>query len=304
MEIYSGLDFTIKNSAVSLGKFDGIHRGHRLLLQQILQQDGLIPTVFTFGAAQGNGIMPGQQIYSKGEQQMILEGLGIKREVIFPFNEETKNISAEDFIRDILIQKMDARYICVGEDFHFGKKRQGDVDMLSHFADQYGYQLQVLPKLTCDDENISSTRIRWELSTGKLDKVNELLGAPYFICGEVVHGNALGRTIGMPTANIMPEQGKVLPVFGVYATTVLVEGRVYAGVTNIGLKPTVGAEHATVETTLLDFSGDLYGKQIVVSFHHFLRREKKFAGLPQLREQMEKDKMQAQRLLADSGIKS
>lgn len=298
MEILDGLDFHLKNSAVSLGKFDGIHRGHRLLLEKILGQDRYSPTIFTFGAAQGNGIMPAQQIYSKKEQGMILEKLGIEREIIFPFNEETKNIPAEEFVRDILVRKIDAKLICVGEDFHFGKKRLGDVELLSRLADQYGYELQVCPKLTCDDEIISSTRIRWELSTGKLHKVNELLGEPYFIYGKVVHGNALGRTIGMPTANMELEPGKVLPVFGVYATTVEIEGRQYGGVTNIGLKPTVGAEHATVETLLLDFSGDLYGKEIAVRFHHFLRREKKFAGIEQLREQMEKDRQRAQEMLS------
>ncbi len=297
MEVYNGLDFKIKNSAVSLGKFDGIHRGHRLLLSQILEQKELVPTVFTFGAAHGNGIMPGQQIYSKKEQQMILEGLGIQREIIFPFNEETKNISAQEFIREILIKKMDAKYICVGEDFRFGKKRQGNVELLAQYASEYGYELQVYPKLSCDEEIISSTRIRWELSTGKLEKVNELLAAPYFICGTVVHGNALGRTIGMPTANIIPQNGKVLPVFGVYATTVNVDDKIYFGVTNIGLKPTVGAEDATVETMLLNFSGNLYGKEILVYFHHFLRREKKFAGLDKLKEQIEKDKEQAMKLL-------
>lgn len=298
MEILDGLDFRLRNSAVSLGKFDGIHRGHRLLLGKILEQDRYHPTVFTFGAAQGNGVMPAQQIYSKREQGMILEKLGIEREIIFPFNDETRNISAQEFIRDVLVDKIDAKLICVGEDFHFGKGRQGDVELLSRLADQYGYELQICSKLTCDEEIISSTRIRWELSTGKLDKVNELLGEPYFICGEVVHGNALGRTIGMPTANMLPEQGKVLPVFGVYATTVEVDGKEYAGVTNIGLKPTVGAEHVTVETLLDDFSGDLYGKEIVVRFHHFLRREKKFAGVELLREQMERDREQARKSLS------
>lgn len=147
---------------------------------------------------------------------------------------------------------------------------------------------------------ISSTRIRRELSTGKLDTVNELLGEPYLICGEVVHGKALGRTIGMPTANLRPESGKVLPVFGVYATTAEIEGREYAGVTNIGRKPTVGAGYVSVETLLLNFSGDLYGKEMTVRFHHFLRREKKFAGIELLREQMKKDKERAQELLMPS----
>lgn len=206
-------------------------------------------------------------------------------------------MTAEEFVQNILVDRLGTVFVCVGEDFRFGKDRQGDVELLSRLADRYGYQLEVQPKLTCDGEVVSSTRIRWELSTGKLDKVNELLGAPYFICGEVVHGNALGRTIEMPTANMVPEQGKVLPVFGVYATTAEVAGKRYRAVTNIGLKPTVGAENATVETYLLDFSGDLYGKEMKVCFHHFLRQEKKFAGISQLQEQMERDRLQAQQLL-------
>lgn len=297
MEILSGLDYKVADSAVSLGKFDGIHRGHRILLQKILDQKEWIPTVFTFGAMQGNGVMPGQQIYSKKEQGMILEELGIQREVIFPFHRKTRNMTAEEFVQNILVDRLGTVFVCVGEDFRFGKDRQGDVELLSRLADRYGYRLEVQPKLVCDGEVVSSTRIRWELSTGRLDQVNKLLGAPYFICGEVVHGNALGRTIEMPTANMIPEPGKVLPVFGVYATTAEVEGKRYRAVTNIGLKPTVGAEDVTVETYLLDFSGELYGKEMKVCFHHFLRQEKKFAGIAQLKEQMEQDRSQALQIL-------
>lgn len=296
MEIYEGLDFRVKSSAVSLGKFDGIHRGHRVLLREILSRQGLVPTVFTFGAARGNGVMPKQQIYSKREQQIILQRIGIQREIIFPFCEETKKISAEEFIEKVLIEKLDTRYICVGEDFRFGSRRQGTVELLESCAGQYGYELTVFPKLEEENEVISSTRIRWELSVGKLEMVNELLGEPYFICGKVVHGNALGRTIKMPTANLVPEPEKVLPVFGVYATTVMVDQERYCGVTNIGLKPTVGAEEVSVETHLLDFDGDLYDREIIVSFHHFIRREKKFADIDMLRAQMERDKQCAREL--------
>ena len=302
MEIINHLDFSVKNSAVSLGKFDGIHQGHRLLLRQILEQKGLVPTVFTFGAAQGNGIIPKQQIYSRREKEMILQQLGIEREIIFPFNEETRAMDAEDFVREILINKIDAKYICVGEDFHFGRGREGNIALLEHLQQEYGYRLQVLPKLVLDDEVVSSTRIRWELSGGRLEKVNELLGSPYFIAGEVVHGNALGRTLGMPTANLVPDSSKVLPAYGVYATLVELEGKTYVGVTNIGLKPTVGAENASVETTILDFQEDIYGKELKVSFYYFLRREKKFPNLSALTLQMEKDKKQAMQLMYELGV--
>lgn len=293
MDILNGFDFTIKNSAVSLGKFDGIHQGHRLLLEQIRKQTNLVSTVFTFDGIQGNGVIPRQQIYSRREREEILKELGIQRELVFPFNEETRNITAESFLEDILVRRIDARYICVGEDFHFGKGREGNVDMLRRYEKKYGYQLLALPKLQWEGENVSSTRIRWELSCGRLDQVNALLGAPYFIIGTVVHGNALGRTLGMPTANLVPDPGKVLPAYGVYATLVRIGDETYAGVTNIGLKPTVGAENVTVETTLLDFDGDLYGREITVYFYHFLRREQKFSGLEELTRQMEQDRDQA-----------
>lgn len=298
MEVYDGLDFKMTNSAVSLGKFDGVHLGHRLLLHDILQYRQWIPTVFTFGAWQAGGVTSEQQIYVQKEKNSILEHLGIQREIIFPFHEETKNMTSMAFIREILVDKLDAKLICVGEDFRFGKGREGDVELLRRKAEEYGYELHVFPKLSKDGEVVSSTRIRKALLAGKLSHVNRLLGQEYFISGEVVHGNALGRTLNMPTANLIPSQGKLLPVFGVYATKVFVDGRAYSGVTNIGCKPTVGSEITTVETTLLDFQGDLYGKDMTVSFLDFIRPEKKFNGLEALKVQMEMDKEKARELLA------
>ena len=254
MEIIKGLDFKIKNSAVSLGKFDGFHRGHRLLLDRILEHPELHATVFTF-----DGILKGKQIYLEEEKRSLLERLGVEREVLFPFSEETRSMTPETFIREMLVERMDAKLICVGEDFHFGKERRGDVDMLSEYAPLYGYELCVFPKIKEDGEVISSTRIRRELAQGRIEKANRLLGDPYFVRGEVVHGNALGRTIGMPTANLLPGEQKLLPVYGVYATRVEVEGKTYGGVTNVGVKPTIGADRANVETTLLVFVGKLYG---------------------------------------------
>ena len=213
MEIIKGLDFKIENSAVSLGKFDGFHRGHRLLLDRILEPPKLHATVFTF-----DGILNGKQIYLEEEKRSLLERLGVEREVLFPFSEKTRSMTPETFIREMLVERMDAKLICVGEDFHFGKDRRGDVDMLSKYAPQYGYELCVFPKIKEDGEVISSTRIRGELAQGRIEKANRLLGDPYFVRGEVVHGNALGRTIGMPTANLLPGEQKLLPAYGVYAT--------------------------------------------------------------------------------------
>lgn len=291
MEIIKGLDFKIENSAVSLGKFDGFHRGHRLLLDRILEHPKFHATVFTF-----DGILNGKQIYLEEEKRSLLERLGVEREVLFPFSEKTRSMTPETFIREMLVNQMDAKLICVGEDFHFGKDRRGDVDMLSKYAPQYGYELCVFPKIKEDGEVISSTRIRGELAQGRIEKANRLLGDPYFVRGEVVHGNALGRTIGMPTANLLPGEQKLLPAYGVYATRVEADGKVYGGVTNVGVKPTIGADRANVETTLLHFDGDLYGKQITVYFLEFLRPEQRFDSLEELKAQMSRDKAKAEKI--------
>lgn len=291
MKIIKGLDFKIENSAVSLGKFDGFHRGHRLLLDRILEHPKLHATVFTF-----DGILNGKQIYLEEEKRSLLERLGVEREVLFPFSEKTRSMTPETFIREMLVERMDAKLICVGEDFHFGKDRRGDVDMLSKYAPQYGYELCVFPKIKEDGEVISSTRIRGELAQGRIEKANRLLGDPYFVRGEVVHGNALGRTIGMPTANLLPGEQKLLPAYGVYATRVEADGKVYGGVTNVGVKPTIGADRANVETTLLHFDGDLYGKQITVYFLEFLRPEQRFDSLEELKAQMSRDKAKAEKI--------
>ena len=220
-----------------------------------------------------------------------------EREVLFPFREETKSMTPEAFIQEILVERMDAKLICVGEDFRFGCGRRGNVEMLDEYASKYGYELCVFPKICEDGEVISSTRIRRELAEGKIETANRLLGDPYFVSGEVVHGNALGRTIGMPTANLVPGSQKLLPVYGVYASRVEVDGKIYAGVTNVGVKPTVGASQANVETTLLHFDGDLYGKQMKVYFLYFLRPEQRFESLDALKAQMAYDKKRAEELL-------
>lgn len=298
MEILKGTDFKIKNSAVSLGKFDGIHLGHRLLLNEILKQKELVPTAFTFDINYtGRENTQGKFIYSWKEKQMVLKDIGIKRTVLFPFNKETKNMEPEDFIEKFLIEKMDARFICVGTDFCFGKGRRGNAGMLKAFAARYGYKVKIFNKISSEDGIISSTLIRKKIEEGDIKSANKLLGRTYFIEGTVVHGNALGRRLDMPTANIYPWEGKVLLPPGVYATTLVMDGRRYPSVTNIGMKPTVGSDRTVVETCILDFEKDIYGCGIFVEFHEFLRPEKKFPDVWQLKVQMERDKKKAAGLL-------
>ena len=271
---------------------DEIRRGVQTIQYQVvtlMTTNGQAPFVTVF--------MYLNEAKDEQEKRDLLQRLGVEREVLFPFREETKSMTPEAFIQEILVERMDAKLICVGEDFRFGCGRRGNVEMLDEYASKYGYELCVFPKICEDGEVISSTRIRRELAEGKIETANRLLGDPYFVSGEVVHGNALGRTIGMPTANLVPGSQKLLPVYGVYASRVEVDGKIYAGVTNVGVKPTVGASQANVETTLLHFDGDLYGKQMKVYFLYFLRPEQRFESLDALKAQMAYDKKRAEELL-------
>jgi len=292
MDIITELHFELKNSSVCLGKFDGLHRGHRLLLDKIICQKHLVPTVFTFEA--GKTI---SKIYTQEEKNLILRNMGIGREIIFPFNEQTKKMSPEKFIEEILVKQVDVKYICVGEDFRFGRNREGDVRTLEQYQDRYGYLLELVPKLADREGIISSTRIRSLMGKGEMRKVNALLGAPYFVCGKVLHGNGIGHTLDMPTANIVPDKDKKLLPFGVYATKVKIGDSLFDSVTNVGRKPTVGGDSAGVETYIMDFHQAIYGESIQVFFYEFLRPERKFQGLGELQEQMERDKREACRRL-------
>lgn len=285
MEIITGLDFSLKNSSVSLGKFDGIHVGHRFLLQEVAHQRHLVPTAFTFESRKGIS-----KIYTQKEKDYVLQALGIRREIIFPFNDKIKKMSPEDFVRHILVEKMDVKHICVGTDFHFGKNREGDIHLLKRLQKEYGYTLTAVPKLTDENGVISSTRIRSLMDSGKISEVNRLLGAPYFIMGRVGHGNELGRKMNMPTANLRVEKDKKLLPFGVYATKVRIHGKEYKSVTNIGKKPTVGEYAAGVETYIMDFCENIYGENIQVFFYEFIRPEKKFNSMEELQCQLERDK--------------
>ncbi len=287
MEIVTGLDFHLKNSSVSLGKFDGIHRGHRYLLSRIQEKKELVSTAFTF--EMGNT----PKLYTQKEKNRILETLGIEREIIFPFREETKRMSAGEFIEKILVERLDAKFICVGQDFRFGKDRSGDIHTLKKYQEKYGYQVEAVKKLTCQEEIISSTKIREFLQAGELEMVNLFLGQEFFVSGKVCEGEELGRNLKSPTANLLTEKDKLLPRFGVYATLSEVDGETYPGVTNVGVKPTVGDFPAGIETHLFHFQRDIYGKDICVKFCKFLREERKFSSLEALKKQIETDKAQA-----------
>lgn len=282
-------------TVVTLGKFDGLHRGHQKLLDEVFRykQKGYKTAVFTFETTP-NTLMSGRlqtMITTNEERRVNLERAGIDYLVEYPFNQEVAHLLPEEFVSDILVKQMHARAIVTGTDFHFGYKRSGDVTLLQILAHRHGYEMTAVAKALDGEREISSTYIREELARGHIEKANELLGYSYMIHGEVVHGRHLGTKLGFPTVNILPRIQKHLPEFGVYLSKVIIDGSIYDGITNIGRKPTIEGERpAGVETYIYGLDEDLYGKWIEVRLIGFLRPERRFDNVEALKKQVLNDK--------------
>lgn len=287
---------------ITLGKFDGVHRGHQKLIrlvQEIGCEKGWKTAAFTFDVSPQvkMGMRRSQLLMTNEERRTRLENLGLDYLVECPFTDEVKNMEPEDFVTGILLEKMNARALVVGADFHFGKKRRGDAALLQKMGTELGLEIHVEPKMQDGNRDISSTYVREELIQGHMEKVTELLGTPYSVKGEIVHGNHIGHTLGFPTINQVPEAIKLLPPKGVYLSRTLVDGREYDGISNIGTKPTVqGDNRIGIETHLLFFNGDLYGKDARVQLLSFRRPERKFGSLDELKAQLDSDIREAREL--------
>ena len=207
-----------------------------------------------------------------------------------PFVESISHMEAEEFVRKILVERLHVRYLAVGTDFRFGCQRRGDYRLLQRLSAECGYEVEVVKKACWQGEEISSSRIRQELEQGHMELVNQLLGYAYSVTGEVLHGRKIGRTLGMPTMNIVPSVRKLLPPNGVYATRTVIAGELFEGITNIGYKPTVGAETwKGVETYLFDLDRNLYGEVLTVRFYGYERPERKFDSLEELKNRIGQD---------------
>ncbi|MDF2541613.1 MAG: hypothetical protein K0S47_1331 [Herbinix sp.] len=295
MKYISGeTNFEFHNSAVTLGKFDGLHLGHQHLISHITasKKNGLTAIMLSFVSPrlEESSEKEFELIYTEEEKVKKAQDCGVDVLISYPFTNEIKYMEPEDFIKDILVKQLDSKLIVVGSDFRFGFQRRGDVHYLRDFAKKYGFEVVVCEKRTWKEHIISSSTIRTELRLGHMEEANSMLGQPYTIQGEVLHGRKIGRTLGMPTTNILPRAYKLLPPNGVYASYTIIDGVSYAGVTNIGYKPTVGAEEQKgVETYIFDFDGDLYGKIIEVQLITYERPELKFGSLEELKSRMEED---------------
>lgn len=277
-------EFHIKEpTAVAIGKFDGMHRGHRKLFSCLMkraEEKGLKTAVFTFHPSPAvffSGKQEGE-LTTQEEKRQIFERMGIDYLVECPFGKETADMEPEAYVKDFLLSKMNAGLIVAGEDVNFGKDAKGDKTLLEKLSKEYGFELQIIEKLTFDGRQISSTYVRQEVVKGNMEGAANLLGEPYFVSGKVAHGKKLGRKLNMPTANLYPGKDKLLPPKGVYFSNVILKGAAYPAVTNIGSRPSVeDGEQINSETYLLDFNEDIYGEWIKVELLHFRRAEAKFA---------------------------
>ena len=273
-----------KKTAVTMGKFDGLHRGHQKLVDKIRSYatDECDSVLCAFD-------MHRDAIMTNRERREHLEGK-IDWLIDCPFTETLRNMEAEDFIRDILCAGLNAAHIVVGRDFVFGHNKRGSVEMLERYAPRYGYTVDVVEKERYGDMIISSTYIRDALAQGDVRLAEQLLRYPYELTGPVRHGKQLGRTLGFPTMNVEPEAQKILPRYGVYACRVKIDGEWYNGVGNAGVKPTVTDERRRLfEVYVYGYEGDAYGKEVTVRFCGFERPEVKFGSVEELREQVMKD---------------
>ena len=287
---YETTDFELRHTAVTLGKLDGLHLGHQSLIKEIREAGrslGSETVLFSFDTSVINGQ---RAITTKAERVTLCEEYGIDHVIFYPVSKETMLMEPEEFIREVLVKRLGAVFLVTGEDFRFGKDRRGDVAMLQHYAKQYGYQMVVRESIRRQGVKVGSTGIKECLQAGQIGLANELLGYPYFVMGEVVRGNQIGRTMEVRTVNLLAEESKFLPCNGVDQTSVRTGDGEYRGITNIWYSPTVRSDREiTEETHLFGFDQELYGKTIKVIFERFIRPEKKFNSLNDLKKQIALD---------------
>lgn len=304
MKIYTQLsDFKkLDNAIVTIGTFDGVHFGHQNIIKRLCElakSSGGESVLLTFFPHPRMIIDPENQelkmINTIDEKAQILASLGVDHLIITPFTRDFSNLSANDYIKNILVDAIGTKKIIIGYDHRFGKDRLGNINTLVENADNYGYQVEEIPEQDINDVAVSSTKIRKALLDGDVALANKYLGYAFSIYGPVIKGDKIGRTIGFPTANIfVPETYKLIPSDGIYAVTVEMgeaeNPEVYRGMAYIGQRPTINGMTRNIEVNIFDFNREIYGQNIKMNFLAFLREDVKFTGLETLTKQLKKDK--------------
>jgi riboflavin kinase / FMN adenylyltransferase len=299
-----------RGCVATIGNFDGVHLGHRMIFAQLTEQAARLRRprlVITFEPQPQEFFAghraPPARLMRLREKLLALDGLGIERALCLKFSHSLAAMPARAFIEDLLVERLGIRYLVVGDDFRFGHGRVGDFEMLVEAGQRYGFEVANTHSHILDGARVSSTRVRDALCQGDLELAARLLGRSYDMCGRVAYGDRVGRTLGFPTANIHLLR-RVTPVYGVYAVLASGPGlQLWPGVANIGHRPTVRGTRAQLEVHLLDFQGDLYGQQVKVDFLHYLRPEQRFASLEALRRQIQRDEQAARTYFAARGIR-
>lgn len=286
-------------TAVALGSFDGVHLGHQELIKetwQLAKKKGLATAVFTF-SNHPRDLIPGSEkvkniLYGE-DKERIMEELGVEYLIDIPFTQEIMTMSPEDYVKNLLADKLNAKVIACGFNHRFGHKAQGNSEFLKKLGEELGIDVFVMDPFIVGDTVVSSTFIRELIAAGDVNRCPEYLGRYYAISGEVVVGNRLGKSIGFPTSNLIIDGSMVSPPNGVYITYCTYNGIRYPSVTNVGVKPTVGTFEKNIETHIFDFDKELYGKEIMVEFILKTRDEAKFDSLEALKEQIVRDCQEA-----------
>ena len=298
-----------EKTIVTIGTFDGIHIGHQKILKDLIKtakKEGKKSVLLTFFPHPRMVLQKDNKILLLNtieEKSGLLEKMGLDYLIIHPFSKEFSRLTALDFVRDILVNKLNTSRLIIGYDHHFGKNREGNIHQLKEYSLLYDFKVEEIPAQDIDDVSVSSTKIRTALKEGNLKTANNYLGYHYMINGTVVSGKKLGGTIGFPTANLeIKEPYKLVPKTGVYIIKTHINTVLYTGIMNIGFNPTVLGKHQTIEAHLFDFNEDLYGKEIMIEFIYFLREEHKFKSVKELVVQLNIDKENAISYLSNNPL--
>ncbi len=310
MKIFHGTENAdiARPTVVTLGVFDGLHLGHQRIIQTVVKRAAAVdavPTAITFDPHPRAVLHPESApplLQTLDQRLANLEVLGIEQAIVIPFTTEFSRQPAEDFLAEIIRDRLHAKEVYLGKGFAFGRNRGGNIDLLRQTSTELGFVADEVDEVQLRGQRISSSKIRRLLADGRVNLARRMLGRPYGVEGVIIRGDRRGHTIGFPTANLKPHN-RVVPGFGVYATATLIDGKWRKSITNIGVRPTFESkDEPSIETHIFDFDGDLYGDVLRVRFFRRIRDEKKFSGIEELKGQIQKDSANARNYFGKEGV--
>lgn len=311
MKIYNHIDDFVKisNAVVTIGTFDGVHIGHQKIIARLLEvarQKKGETVILTFFPHPRMILHPEDHeiklISTMSEKAERLEKLGIDHLIITPFTRDFSNLSPQDYIKNVLVDKIGTKQIIIGYDHRFGKDREGGMEHLQKFASDFNFEVEEIPEQDINDVAVSSTKIRSAILSGDVKTAHDFLGYSFHLTGKVIKGDQIGRTLGFPTANLFVEETyKLIPADGIYAVSLKIKinalAKTYYGMAYIGHRPTINGMTHNIEVNIFDFNEDIYGANIQIDFHHFIRGDEKFLSLETLKAQLAKDEITVRNIL-------